>query len=84
MASIAVGIYFNQPFVKRQINKVRGVYYVYKGDKAFRDMEMQHAIRFYNTGLRYYPQHYGAWYNLGNIYVAYEDYESALLNITPE
>ncbi len=78
MASIAVGIYFNQPFVKRQINKVRGVYYVYKGDKAFRDMEMQHAIRFYNTGLRYYPQHYGAWYNLGNIYVAYEDYESAL------
>lgn len=78
MAAIAVGIYYNQPFVKRQINKVRGMYFVYKGDKAFRDMEMQYAIGFYNTGLRYYPQHYGAWYNLGNIYVAYEDYESAL------
>ena len=25
-----------------------------------------------------FPNHYGAWYNLGNIYVAYEDYESAL------
>lgn len=39
---------------------------------------MQKAIGFYNKGLKLYPQHYGAWYNLGNIYVAYEDYYSAL------
>lgn len=54
------------------------MYYVYKGDKAYSNMKMQSAIKYYNKGLKLYPQHYGAWYNLGNIYVAYEDYHSAL------
>ena len=48
------------------------MYYVYKGDKAYQKMNMQKAISFYNKGLHLYPQHYGAWYNLGNIYVEYE------------
>jgi len=78
IAGIAIAVYFNQQFVKTQIDKVRGMYFVYKGDKSYQQMEMQKAIGFYNRGLKFYPEHYGAWYNLGNIYVAYEDYYSAL------
>lgn len=71
-------LYTHQSFAKRQVDKVRGMYYVYKGDKAYKDMDMNKAIRYYNLGVRFFPGHYGAWYNLGNIYVAYEDYYSAL------
>src|SRR5574344_217517 len=78
IVAICVVAYFNQQFVNTQIHKVQGMYYVYKGDKAYSKLNMQQAIRFYNKGLKLYPQHYGAWYNLGNIYVAYEDYYSAL------
>lgn len=78
IAAICIAAYFNQQFVKHQADKVTGMYYVYKGDKAYKQMKMQKAIGFYNKGLKLYPQHYGAWYNLGNIYVAYEDYYSAL------
>ena len=75
---IAVVAYFNQPFVNRQIDKARGMYYVHKGDKAYRNYNIRDAILYYNKGLSLYPKHYGAWHNLGNIYVAYEDYYSAL------
>ena len=78
IAGICVGAYFHQQFVKTQINKVRGMYYVYKGDKAYKNLQMNKAIRLYNTGVKFFPGHYGAWYNLGNIYVEYEDYYSAL------
>lgn len=78
LAAIAVAVYFNQHFVKVQINKVRGMYYVYEGDKSYKQLKMQKAIGYYNKGVKFYPGHYGAWYNLGNIYVAYEDYYSAL------
>lgn len=54
------------------------MYYVYKGDKAYHHQDLQQAIDYYNRGLALYPEHYGAWYNLGNIYVAYEDYYSAV------
>ena len=77
LAAISVAVYFNQQFTMTQVNKVKGMYYVYKGDKAYKLREMQKAISFYNKGLKLYPEHYGAWYNLGNIYVAYEDYISA-------
>ena len=76
--AICVTIYFNQQFVKRQFNKGRGMYYVSQGDTAYRKMNLNRAIKFYNIGLKYYPQHYTAWCNLGNIYVSYEDYYSAL------
>lgn len=75
---IAVAVYFNQQFTFTQVDKVKGMYYVYKGDKAYHSLKMQKAINYYKKGLELYPQHYGAWYNLGNIYVAYEDYQSAL------
>ncbi len=78
LAAICAGLYFYRDFVRVQINKVRGVYYVYQGDKAYKNLKMNKAINYYNLGVSLYPQHYGAWYNLGNIYVAYEDYSSAL------
>ncbi len=78
IAVIIVAVYFNQQFCIHQINKVKGMYYVYKGDKAYKVMNTKDAILYYNKGLNLYPKHYGAWYNLGNIYVAYEDYYSAL------
>lgn len=61
----------------KQINKVRGMYYVYKGDKAFAKNKLQSAINNYNKGLKLYPEHAIARCNLGNIYVMYEDFFSA-------
>ena len=70
--------YFNQTFLWDQLTKINGVYWVWRGDRAYKNMETQQAISFYNKALLLYPSHYGAWHNLGNIYVAYEDYNSAL------
>lgn len=78
IALIVIGVYYHQQFVLHQVDKVKGMYYVYKGDKAYKVMDTKDAIKYYNTALSLYPKHYGAWYNLGNIYVAYEDYSSAL------
>ncbi len=64
-------------FGKQQINKIVGMYHVNLGDKAFKEHNMQQAINSYQTALELFPGHYEAWLNLGNIYVAYEDYFSA-------
>ncbi len=78
IAAIGGLVYLHPEFFNRQLDKVRGVYYVHKGDKALKKQKLQKAINYYNTALRLYPEHYGAWYNLGNIYVVYEDYYSAV------
>ncbi|MCM1339605.1 MAG: tetratricopeptide repeat protein [Muribaculaceae bacterium] len=78
IGAVCAAVYFNQDFSMKQVNKVKGMYYVYKGDKAYRELEMQDAINLYNRGLKLYPGHYGAWYNLGNIYASYEDYYSSV------
>ncbi len=70
--------YTHQGFCQRQIDKVRGVWYVYQGDKAYKKIKLQKAINYYLKAVRLYPEHYGAWNNLGNIYVVYEDYYSAV------
>ena len=62
---------------KKQFNKIVGMYYVYLGDKAYKEHNMQDAVNAYQSGLILFPSHYEAWLNLGNIYVAYEDYYSA-------
>lgn len=72
-----IGIFFNLGWVERQYDKCIGMYYVYKGDKAYKKAELQKAIDYYNKGLGLYPEHYRAWFNLGNIYVVYEDYYAA-------
>jgi len=72
-----LGLYLHPAWFHRQYDKALGMYYVYKGDKAYKKMELQQAIDYYNHGLELYPGHYGAQFNLGNIYVVYEDYYSA-------
>lgn len=72
-----LGIFFYWGWFEKQYYKAVGIYYVYQGDKALKKADLQQAIDFYNEGLSYYPEHYGAQYNLGNIYVLYEDYYAA-------
>lgn len=64
-------------FGMKQVNKIIGMYHVNQGDKAFKKHNMQEAINYYQAALKLFPEHYEAWLNLGNIYVAYEDYYSA-------
>lgn len=63
---------------EKQVNKAFGLYYVYQGDKAYKSHKLEKAIKFYKTGLEKYPEHSLARCNLGNIYVKYEDYYSAV------
>lgn len=78
IAGIGFLIYTHPEFVRKQLDKAQAVYYVYKGDKELRKVKLQKAINNYNRAVNLYPEHYGAWYNLGNIYVVYEDYYSAV------
>ena len=77
---IGVGVYayFNQTWFLKQYDKMMAMYYVHRGDKAYSHLKLQRAIDHYNRALKLYPEHYSAWFNLGNIYVAYEDYYSAV------
>ena len=75
--AFVVTVYLFPNWYVTQINKVRGMYLVWQGDKALRKLEIQDAIGYYLKGLELYPGHYSAWFNLGNIYVLYEDYYSA-------
>lgn len=77
LALIGAKFLFPNAFT-RQVNKIRGVYYVYKGDKALEKHKWQRSIDLYQKALEYYPEHYSAWHNLGSIYVLYEDYDAAL------
>ncbi len=63
----------------QQFDKAKGVYYIYKGDKAYREHQLAKAIGYYVKGTKLYPEHYEALFNLGNIYVVYENYYGAAL-----
>lgn len=75
--SVAYLSIFRQDMLKHQYDKALGMVYIYKGDKALKKQELQDAISYYRKGLELYPHHYNAWFNLGNIYVLYEDYFAA-------
>ena len=75
-----LSVFFFFDFYERQFNKIKGFYWVHKGDKAFKKHDLQNAIYFYEHGIKLHPKHYRAMYNLANIYVVYEDYYSALKN----
>jgi len=62
------------------IEKIKGYYCIHKGDKALKKGDLQDAIYNYEKGIKHYPKHYRALYNLANIYVIYEDYYSAIKN----
>lgn len=74
----ALAVFFFWGWFEKQYYKGVGMYDVYKGDKAYQKGDLQQAIDLYNKGLNLYPEHYSAWYNLGNIYVVYEDYYAAV------
>lgn len=76
-AGLGYGLLTYTDLFQKFTDKLAGMYQVYKGDKAYRKGKLQDAIDRYNRGLELYPEHYEAWYNLGNIYVVYEDYYSA-------
>ncbi len=78
VVAFIASIFVYPDWYKTQVNKVRGMYFVAQGDKALRKQNFQKAIENYQKGLQLFPGHYGAWFNLGNIYVAYEDYYSAI------
>lgn len=76
-----IGGYFIFPeFYKTQWHKVQSYYYVYLGDKAYKNRSPQEAINNYIHALDLHPKHVRARYNLANLYVVYEDYFSALEN----
>ncbi len=78
VAILFLAWYFFQPKIERQLKKVKGVYYIYKGDQAYSQDNMAKTLEYYKKGLGLFPGHYEAWYNLGNIYAVYEDYYSAV------
>ena len=75
---VAAIVFFFHGWFERQYQKLKGVYYIHKGDQAFAQDNMAKTLEYYNRGLELFPGHYEAWYNLGNIYAVYEDYYSAV------
>ena len=71
-------IFVFKDFYKSLWHKTLSFYYVYLGDNYYKKHRPQEAINSYIRALNLYPNHYRAQYNLGNLYVAYEDYYSAL------
>lgn len=67
-------------FYERQWHKAQGYYYVYQGDRAYKKGQIQETINNYTRALNLYPNHVRARFNLANLYVAYEDYYSAIEN----
>ncbi len=75
---IAVLAFFYWGWIEKQAMKAKGMYYIYKGDQAYSQDNMAKTLDYYLSGLRLFPEHYEAWFNLGNIYAVYEDYYSAV------
>ena len=75
---LALLIFFFWGWIEKQFLKVRGIYYIYKGDQAYSQDNMAKTLEYYDKGLTFYPEHYEAWFNLGNIYAVYEDYYAAV------
>lgn len=78
MIAFIASLYFYKDWYIKQYNKVVGCYFVYQGDKAFRDRNYQGAVLNYRKALKHYPEHSKARWNLGNIYVSFENYHEAV------
>ncbi len=77
IALLGLGYYYRDK-VLEQYRHAKGVYYIYKGDQAYSADNMGKTLEYYTKGLELYPEHYEAWFNLGNIYAVHEDYYSAV------
>ena len=88
-AALVIVAFLFKDFILTQFNHVIAFYYVYQGDDAYKKAKLQDAIDNYNLALNLFPEHVKAQYNLGNIYAAYEDFNSAItcynkaLNVNP-
>ncbi len=69
--------YLHKDWFKEQYRHAKGTYYIYKADKAYESNNMAKTLDYYTLGLKLYPKHYDAWFNLGNIYAVHEDYYAA-------
>lgn len=78
VAAICVSVYFCPQWYKKQWHSIQSMYVISQGDKLLKKGEYQKAIDKYHEAFEIYPAHYGAWFNLGNLYVAYEDFYSAI------
>lgn len=79
VAIVALSVFFFWDFLIMGAHHLMAYYLVEKGDDAYRKANYIEAITDYQKALELYPEHYMARYNLGNIYVAYEDYDSAAM-----
>ncbi len=70
--------YLHVNWFKEQYRHAKGMYYIYKGDVAYSADNLGKTLEYYNSGLKLFPKHYEAWFNLGNIYAVHEDYFSAV------
>lgn len=75
---VACMCYLHRGWFKEQYRHAKGMYYIYKGDKAYSANNMGKTLEYYLAGLKLFPKHYEAWFNLGNIYAVHEDYHSAV------
>ena len=75
---LALLAFFFWGWIEKQAMKAKGMYYIYKGDQAYAQDNMAKTLDYYQQGLKLFPEHYEAWFNLGNIYAVYEDYYSAV------
>ncbi len=71
-------LFLCREWYKKQYHKAIGVRYVYIADKYYAKGQLNNAVKFYNLGLKEYPEHSQARCNLAEIYVMYEDYGSAV------
>ena len=77
LALVAAG-YYHQDWVLKQCDYAKGIYYIYKGDQAYSADNMAKTLEYYDMGLKLFPKHHDAWFNLGNIYAVHEDYYAAI------
>ncbi len=75
---IIVVIFVFSGFLLLNFKRIGAFFYVYKGDKFCEKRMYQEAINYYQHALELFPAHVKARYNLGNIYAAYEDFDSAI------
>lgn len=73
----ALSIFFFWGWFVIQFHHIQAYYYVFQADDFYKNGDFQNSIKNYNRALELYPEHTKAAYNLGNIYVSYEDYEQA-------
>ena len=75
---LAYAGYFHRDWFIKQYEHAKGMYYIYKGDQAYAVDNMAKTLEYYHEGLKLFPKHYEAWFNLGNIYAVHEDYYAAV------